>query len=180
MAKSLSAVEQWQKLTSKHVYTHVYSGKRYGGKPFKYTQNVLNRSVEIDLGSDQVVTHLGTAGRLPKMVMFPAPEMLRTSDFKVLPYQGPYWKVTDYKYDHQFVTRYKVLGRRDKRGEWFEVGEFRGNNESFSEVVNALNGDTGVTCRYLRIKPLEHSPNGCSFRFALYSSKAHQEKNSRP
>ena len=128
--------------------------------------------VVLDFGSNTKVTHISTMGAPPPIEAFPTNRWCEKFDES---YDGPTTtnqiyvlreRTSAYSYGgaylHQFdqhsfgkwVTSYDMFGRKDG-GKWIKIGNYKGNTDSYTEVVHDIRPDlNGETFRYLKIVPV--------------------------
>jgi len=142
--------------------------------------------LEINLGRPRYVTHLGTAGGLPALGMFPTKALVgKKSMRRFREYCGDekdfqrsrstgkskhatyVWVVKDPNYS--WVTFYNI-SYWDLGGKWVPLGEAAGNCDAFTERVydfKAHFGAQGLLVQHIRITPTAHH-RAPTMRIAVY------------
>jgi hypothetical protein len=105
------------------------------------------------------VSHLLIVGRAPEIEGFPA---WKTRHDDGIPWHKwrkfPQFPCIVANDSPQFVRRVEVSAR-SLGGKWFIVGIFNANEDALGEVMITIPND-GITCRYLRVRPLSRAQGG--------------------
>lgn len=121
--------------------------------------------LDIDLGKNTYITHIGTIGYQTKL-RFP-PQDYEKRSINDHPLVKLYNKNKNKHFNVQvvdpegfsgWITTYKLYYRVDKH-KWQYVGMFDGNTDSISmkmnDLINSYNSKDGLFARYLRLMPVE-------------------------
>jgi hypothetical protein len=150
--------------------------------------------LEVDIGRTELITELSTQGASPIVRRYPHvtyyPPGTNNIVVEGFPdwnpkerYKGPFWNVlvddsTRNLYGTysdprakllRYVRKYEILWREDSGRQWNSLGTFNGNDDTTTEKVHSFHHlpDGGLTCRYIRIVPLD-CVNGGALRLGLY------------
>lgn len=157
------------------------------------------RPLLIDLGGECAVFAFATQGRHPPTRQYPRvahdardgwvvegrPDWPSTQR-----YREEVWTVLTTEADKnagphvapQWVSRYELQWRAEHGREWHSLGAFAGNTDATSEVAHLLDESFvkgGLTCRYLRLLPLE-THGGGAVRIGVYGAAARGPERRAP
>lgn len=117
------------------------------------------------MGTGTKVQYIGVMGEPPSTRTFPnrkfEPHLPNGS------YSSTVTVVTDH--DKNYNQTFSLYGRIDGSKQWIKIGNYTGNNDCFTEVVNDISKDIpdSITFRYLKVVPITYT-NYPSMRFGLY------------
>lgn len=152
-----------------------------------WKQTGQQRHLDIDLGKNRAVTHIGIAGMFPTTVKFPEVPPNEQNMYKYLNKKAPVGKskirrrrkrpqfvelLDDSCRDNaSYITLFRLFRFDADARAWIEIGVHSANTDATTEkvidIASSLGHTAGVITRFLRIEPLV-SQNQPICRIAVY------------
>lgn len=128
-------------------------------------EKYAGKYVEVDLGEEHYIRAISTQGQQPRTYRWPTEENLERHGYQskwlrkkkgLQYYEGNYYTCMDRNnYNNcAWVTKYKVLIRRQGGRGWMALGTFKGNSNFYEVVRRTLVEE--VRARYVRFVPLQY------------------------